>query len=97
MHDVVLSDGTRIPKGTLVGAATSATHADDALYGPNADAFDPFRFARLREQAGTGAGAGLKYEFAYSSPDYAAFGYGRHVWCVDLSPSGCVRRVGHVY
>ena len=43
-----------------MGAAAAVTaHSDDARYGPDAHAFDPFRFARLRER---GAGAGARQE-----------------------------------
>ena len=47
MKDVVLSDGTRIPRGTMVAASAYAMHHDGALLA-DADTFDPFRFARVR-------------------------------------------------
>ena len=50
VKDVTLSDGTRIPKGTLVAAAAVTAHSDDTRYA-DPGVFDPFRFARLREGA----------------------------------------------
>ena len=77
--DVTLADGTVIPKGTLVSAAPYAVHHDDTVY-PNANTFDPFRFVRMREAEGDGEGS--KYQYANTSPEYLAFGHGRHAWCV---------------
>ena len=54
VKDVTLSDGTRIPKGTLVAAAAITAHSDDARY-TDPLVFDPFRFARMRE-GGVGEG-----------------------------------------
>ena len=84
VKDVTLSDGTRIPHGTLVAAAAVTAHSDDARYGPDALAFDPFRFARMRAGAGAGAGGDLKHQLVSTSADYLAFGLGRHAWCVPL-------------
>nr|VWO98890.1 Uncharacterized protein [Ganoderma boninense] len=53
LKDVTLSDGTVLPAGTLVVANSYRMHHDDAHY-PNAAAFDPFRFARIREADGEG-------------------------------------------
>ena len=77
MKDVTLSDGTFLPKGTLVVAAAHSTHHDEANYA-DASAFDPFRFAKMRE----GEGEGLKHQFVNTSLDYISFGHGRHAWCV---------------
>ena len=82
VKDVTLSDGTRIPRGTLVAAAAVTAHSDDARYGPDALAFDPFRFARLRE--GGGADAVLKHQLVNTSVDFITFGHGKHAWCVAL-------------
>ena len=75
----MLSDGTLIPAGTLVAANSYRMHYDDAYY-PNADEFDPFRFARMREIDGEGT----KHQFVNSSLEYIAFGHGKHAWCVCL-------------
>ena len=75
LKDVTLSDGTFIPKGTLLAAATHATHHDEAVY-PDAEVFDPFRFAHMREQAGES----MKHQFVNTSLEYIPFGHGKHAW-----------------
>ena len=81
--DVTLADGTVIPKGTLVSAAPYAVHHDDTVY-PNANAFDPFRFARLREQDGQST----QHQLFTTTPVWMGFGHGRDAWSVlfDLTP-----------
>ena len=54
MKDVTLSDGTVIPRGTLVCAASGPAHTDPSSYEPDAEEFDPYRFARMREGEGEG-------------------------------------------
>ncbi|KAM5535874.1 hypothetical protein V8D89_010492 [Ganoderma adspersum] len=73
MKDITLSDGTFLPKGTLVVAASHSTHHDEANY-RDAEAFDPFRFSKMRE----GEGEALKHQFVNTSLDYISFGHGRH-------------------
>ncbi|KAI0371432.1 cytochrome P450 [Pilatotrama ljubarskyi] len=74
VKDVTLSDGTRIPRGTLVAAASATAHTDGARY-PAPDAFDPFRFARLREG---GADEAVKHQLVNTSVDFLTFGHGKH-------------------
>ena len=73
VKDVTLSDGTRIPKGTLVAAAAVTAHSDDTRY-TDPMVFDPFRFARMRE----GEGEGTKHQMVHTSVEYMPFGHGRH-------------------
>ncbi|KAG9308952.1 cytochrome P450 [Chiua virens] len=73
VEDFVLSDGRVIPKGTRIHAGLVALHYDDTLYG-NPYKFDPFRFANMREEDGEG----VKHQFVTTSPEYLAFGHGRH-------------------
>ncbi|KAI0737381.1 cytochrome P450 [Daedaleopsis nitida] len=73
LMDVTLNDGTVIPKGTLVTAASQSIHHDDAYYDAP-DVFDPFRFARMREVDGEGT----KHQFVNTSLEYISFGHGRH-------------------
>ena len=75
---MTLSDGTFLPKGTLVSAAMWATPHDEAV-SPDADVFVPFRFARMR---GAGEGEGTKHQFVHTSPEYIAFGHGKRAWYV---------------
>ncbi|KAI0654507.1 cytochrome P450 [Cubamyces menziesii] len=73
LKDIKLHDGTVIPRDTLIMAATSATHTDGAVY-EDADRFDPFRFARMREAEGDAT----KHQFVHTSANYLSFGHGRH-------------------
>ena len=75
MKDMTLSDGTFIPRGTLVSVAARPTHHDQALYS-DAATFDPFRFARMR----TTDGGGTKHQMVHTSAEYLPFGHGRHAW-----------------
>ena len=84
MKDVTLIDGTFIPKGTLLAAAAHPTHHDESIYA-NAEVFEPFRFAKMRE----GDGEGLKHQFVNTSVDYVSFGHGKHAWYVHRSTSYC--------
>ncbi|TFK79819.1 cytochrome P450 [Polyporus arcularius HHB13444] len=74
VKDVTLSDGTRIPKGTLVAAASVTAHTDDTRY-PEPDVFDPFRFARMREG---GVEDAVKHQLVNTSVDFLPFGHGKH-------------------
>ena len=80
MKDITLLDGTFLPAGTIVAAASYATHFDDAQY-EDAETFDPWRFSRTRE------GEGVKHQFVTTSPDYIPFGHGRHAWYVSHASS----------
>ncbi|KAH7908171.1 cytochrome P450 [Hygrophoropsis aurantiaca] len=73
LKDVTLSDGTIIPKGTIVAIASHATHRDEAVY-DNAEVFEPFRFADLREEEGEA----VKHQMVSTSLEYLPFGHGRH-------------------
>lgn len=77
MNDFTFSDGTFIPKGTMISAPSNCLHLDDNIY-ENAATFDPFRFARMREAAGEGT----KHQFVSTSLDYLPFGHGRNAWYV---------------
>lgn len=80
VKDVTLSDGTRIPKGTLVAAASVTAHTDDTRYA-EPDVFDPFRFARMREG---GVEDAVKHQLVNTSVDFLPFGHGKHAWSVLL-------------
>ncbi|KAI1787506.1 cytochrome P450 [Ganoderma leucocontextum] len=72
-RDITLNDGTFVPKGTVLAAAARPAHHDEANY-VNADVFDPFRFAKMREREGESA----KHQFVKTSVDLVSFGHGRH-------------------
>lgn len=51
-QDIEFDDGIRLPTGTKIGIPAYSLHIDDTIY-PNPLEFDPFRFAREREERGT--------------------------------------------
>jgi cytochrome P450 len=67
------SDGTHLPCGSYVAAATYATHHDAAHY-ENAEVFDGFRFARMRDAVGDNG----KFQMVTPDATYISFGLGRH-------------------
>ncbi|KAJ7653140.1 cytochrome P450 [Mycena polygramma] len=69
------SDGTHLPGGSYIAAATYAMHHDDAHYA-QADVFDGFRFARRRAEGPTGDSA--KFQMVTPDAAYLAFGIGKH-------------------
>ncbi|KAJ7185756.1 cytochrome P450 [Mycena filopes] len=73
VQDFTFSDGTTVPAGTLVGIAVLEEHHNEANCA-NASTFDPFRYARMREQAGEG----IKHQMVTPSFDFLTFGLGRH-------------------
>ncbi|KAF8575896.1 cytochrome P450 [Ramaria rubella] len=73
LKDFTFSDGTHIPKGALVSAASTATHHNEAMYN-NSDTFDGFRFSDIREKDGQG----MTNQFVATNPDYISFGHGKH-------------------
>jgi len=75
LKEFVFSDGTRIPKGAIVTAATSAIHFNEGLY-PDAHTFDPFRFSKIREEEGKET----SNQFAAASSEWVVFGIGKHAW-----------------
>ncbi|KAF8844224.1 cytochrome P450, partial [Paxillus ammoniavirescens] len=72
MKDFTFSDGTVLPKGTIVTIASEATHLDNEIY-ENAKIFDPLRFANMRDEDGEGT----KHSFASTTTEYLLFGHGR--------------------
>ncbi|KAF4536404.1 Cytochrome p450 protein [Lasiodiplodia theobromae] len=72
-EDVVLKDGTRLPKGAMV-AIPSIAMVDPAVFGEDADRFDGRRFLRLREQPGQEN----RWQFVTTSPEMFGFGHGMH-------------------
>ncbi|GBE89843.1 Ent-kaurene oxidase [Sparassis crispa] len=73
LRDVTLSDGTFIPAGTRMVAASMSTHLDEEYYA-NPNVFDPFRFCKMR----AAEGEATKHQYVSTSPEYIPFGHGRH-------------------
>ena len=82
MKDFTFSDGTFIPKGTMIGVATRCLHHDEKFY-ENANVFEPFRFAEMYEEDSEG----VKYQFVSTAIEYLAFGHGKHAWYVVVISS----------
>lgn len=76
LQDVTLSDGTYLPKGTLVVAAAFATHTDERYY-ENPEVFEPFRFYDMRTENDA-----LRKQYVNTSREFITFGHGKHAWWV---------------
>ncbi|KAI1138785.1 cytochrome P450 [Hypoxylon sp. FL0543] len=80
-------DGVHIAKGTVVCAPSYPVFHDPAVY-PEPEEFKPFRFAEKRAQPSSNTDQKGEKEssyverarqaFATTSPEYCAFGHGRH-------------------
>ncbi|TFK70908.1 cytochrome P450 [Pluteus cervinus] len=75
MKDFTFSDGTVVPKGSYVFAASRATHLDKVNY-PNPHEFQGFRFSDMREDEGEEESS--KHQTAYLGLDWVIFGGGKH-------------------
>jgi len=74
IQDYTFSDGTFIPKGTFLAAASLPIHLDDQHYA-NPEVFNPWRFATgFDGQSQTGG----KEHLVKTSDHYLLFGHGRH-------------------
>ncbi|RYP82073.1 hypothetical protein DL770_005695 [Monosporascus sp. CRB-9-2] len=80
---VTTPSGVQLSKGTVVCAPSYPVFHDPNIY-PEPHVFKPFRFAQKRAAAATEDGGSLSYvqrarqAFATTSPEYTAFGHGRH-------------------
>ena len=79
VKDFTFSDGTFIPKGTMVAAATLPMHLDSDFY-EDGESFKPWRFYDAREREGNS----VKHAFVGTGIDFHSFGFGRHAWWVYL-------------
>ncbi|EPS26492.1 hypothetical protein PDE_01429 [Penicillium oxalicum 114-2] len=70
---ITLSDGTVLPRGTHLAAAAKPLSLDPEYY-DQAEIFDGFRFARLREKAGNAD----RYQFTSTTVEAMHFGHGKH-------------------
>jgi cytochrome P450 len=71
---VTLSDGTYLPRDTIIEVPLSAVMRDAQLY-PNPETFDAYRFYNLRK---AGSESIDRYQCVTVTPTNIAFGYGRH-------------------
>jgi len=77
LRPFTFSNGVMIPAGTLVAAPSGAIHMDEEIYS-NPERFDGFRFSKHSDSDGDVAET--KYQAVSMSPEYMAFGFGRHAW-----------------
>ncbi|KAL0567793.1 hypothetical protein V5O48_014203 [Marasmius crinis-equi] len=73
LKDFQLSDGTLIPAGTRVSAASSFIHHYEEIY-PNPDGFMAHRFAEMRDREGET----IKHQLVAPTLDWVNFGVGKH-------------------
>ncbi|PPR01427.1 hypothetical protein CVT24_001901 [Panaeolus cyanescens] len=73
LKDFTFSDGTVIPAGTFMSAASNATHNDENVY-HNAHEFRGFRFAEMKSQEGEETGQNM----VKPNLEYMIFGNGKH-------------------
>ncbi|PCH35771.1 cytochrome P450 [Wolfiporia cocos MD-104 SS10] len=73
LKTVILSNGTVIPADVNIYAPSTATHHDSALY-DDPGAFKPNRFF----DKGIETGEPSQHQFVSMSPEYIAFGHGKH-------------------
>lgn len=69
------SDGTHVPCGVTISAASGGLHRDERVY-EKPEEFMPFRFAEMRDEEGEGS----KHQMVATSNEYLPFGHGRHAW-----------------
>src|SRR6267154_1939799 len=74
MRPFTFSNGVTVPTGTLISIPASAAHRDERIF-LNADKFDGFRFAKLRETEGDETS---RYQAVSTSSEHLSFGVGRH-------------------
>ena len=74
--DYKMSDGTFLPKGTMLSVNPAAAHRNDEMY-DRSDEFRPFRFAKLRDSS---KGVSTRNQMVATSSEFLAFGHGRHAW-----------------
>lgn len=72
LREVVLSDGTVIPKGANMLVSTN-TLEDDSIY-PNAAIYDGYRFYNKRQQPGNEH----KHQLVTTTTEHFVFGHGIH-------------------
>jgi cytochrome P450 len=84
MKDYTFANGMTIPRGTTIATPAYPIQHDPEIY-PNPHEFDPFRFARLREEIGAEA----KYHAGNTSTEFLHFGHGQHAWYVPRKDGLC--------
>ena len=78
--NVTFSNGITVPKGSVVTASAFSAHMEEGSY-HDPYVFKPFRFSDVRDDV---EGESTKHQMVATSPDYLAFGLGKHAWCVSI-------------
>ncbi|KAK3385379.1 cytochrome P450 [Podospora didyma] len=87
-----LPNGVMVPRGTMLTWFTYPMQTDEAIYGPDARAYDPFRFSRMREEEERNEKARMKVKtkanedgakallsfVSTSATAFMPFGHGKH-------------------
>ena len=80
LRDFTFSDGRVVPRGCLISAPSYAIHHDEETYSsPNA--FDPFRFSRLRLHENE-----TREQLVSLSSEFLTFGHGKQAWYGHVYP-----------
>jgi len=80
LKDFTFSDGRVVPRGCLISTPSYAIHHNEEIYNsPNA--FDPFRFARLRLHENE-----TREQLVSLSSDFLLFGHGKQAWYSHVYP-----------
>lgn len=74
---ITFSNGVTIPPDTYIGAPLLSIQHDEEFY-PDAGTFYPWRYCEKRDDIFSSEG--MKYQYVSTSPDYLAFGHGKHAW-----------------
>ncbi|PAV15395.1 cytochrome P450 [Pyrrhoderma noxium] len=74
LKDYTLSDGTHLPKGTLVAVNSHAVHHNSELY-DNPNEFQPFRYSSIRDQS---LEESTRNQMVATASSYIGFGHGKH-------------------
>ncbi|KAK7457858.1 hypothetical protein VKT23_010202 [Stygiomarasmius scandens] len=74
LKDLILSDGTCVPAGSVISIPVNAMHHDERHY-ENPNEFKPFRFSEMRDSE---EGGSIKHQMITPNQDYVFFGTGRH-------------------
>ncbi|CAA7264109.1 unnamed protein product [Cyclocybe aegerita] len=77
VKDHIFSDGTMLPKGTAIAAATPTTHLSSSRY-EDPLTFDGFRYVKLKAGHIGAAGTERKFDMVGVTIDSLGFGLGRH-------------------
>ena len=91
LRPFTFSNGVTVPAGALIALPSAAVHMDGEIF-PNAEKFDGFRYAKLRERDGDAA---VGHQATSTSAEHLNFGYGRHAWYVCFFAWSC-RYVGPI-